>query len=78
LTHGSSIYLLLLLLYQLQYLAWKTLLQPRLQKEEDKQAEADAAAWAAKAQERRRLGIGPPLQPTPENAWRLEQMYDDD
>eukprot|EP00775_Hariotina_reticulata_P004681 gene4681-4934_t len=42
------------------------------------QAAADEAAWAAKATERKRLGIGPPLKPTPENAWRLEQMYDDD
>lgn len=62
----------------LQYLAWKTLLQPHLQKDEDAQAAADAAAWAQKATERKRLGIGPPLQPTSENAWRLEQMYDDD
>lgn len=61
-----------------QYLAWKTLLVPRLQREEDKQAEADEAAWVAKAAERKRLGIGPPLKPTAENAWRLEQMYDDD
>lgn len=75
---GSSLKWLIPVVAYGQYLAWKTLLQPRLQKEEDKQAEADAAAWAAKAQERRRLGIGPPLQPTPENAWRLEQMYDDD
>jgi hypothetical protein len=51
---------------------------PRLQQEEDKQAAADEAAWAAKAVERKRLGIGPPLKPTPDNAWRLEQMYDDD
>lgn len=42
------------------------------------QAAADEAAWAAKAAERKRLGIGPPLKPTPENQWRLEQMYDDD
>lgn len=61
-----------------QYLAWKTLLVPRLQKEEDKQIAADDAAWAAKAAERKRLGIGPPLQPSADNQWRLEQMYDDD
>lgn len=34
--------------------------------------------WREKAAERRRLGIGPPLRPSAENAWRLEQMYDDD
>ena len=34
--------------------------------------------WREKAAERRRLGIGPPLRPSPENAWRLEQMYDDE
>jgi hypothetical protein len=34
--------------------------------------------WREKAVERRRLGIGPPLRPSAENAWRLEQMYDDD
>lgn len=61
-----------------QYLAWKTLLVPRLQQEEDKQAAADEAAWAAKATERKRLGIGPPLRPSADNQWRLEQMYDDD
>jgi hypothetical protein len=31
-----------------QYLAWKTLLVPRLQQEEDKQAAADEVVWAAK------------------------------
>ncbi|KAF8061109.1 TOC34 [Scenedesmus sp. PABB004] len=61
-----------------QYMAWKTLLQPALRREEDKVSAADEAAWAAKAAERKRLGIGPPLRPTPDNAWRLEQMYDDD
>jgi hypothetical protein len=39
---------------------------------------ADESAWAAKVQERKRLGIGPPLRPNNENQWRLEQMYDDD
>jgi len=42
------------------------------------QAAADEAAWAAKATERKRLGIGPPLRPSADNQWRLEQMYDDD
>jgi hypothetical protein len=42
------------------------------------QIAADDAAWAAKAAERKRLGIGPPLQPSADNQWRLEQMYDDD
>lgn len=42
------------------------------------QAAADEAAWDVKAAERKRLGIGPPLKPTPENQWRLEQMYDDE
>lgn len=32
----------------------------------------------AQANERKRLGIGPPLKPSKENAWRLEQMYEDD
>jgi hypothetical protein len=61
-----------------QYLAFKTLLQPILQADEDAQAELDEATWKERAAERKKLGIGPPLKPTDENAWRLEQMYDDD
>jgi len=45
--------------YCLQYMAWKTLLVPRLRQEEDKQAAADEAAWVAKAAERKRFRMGP-------------------
>lgn len=34
--------------------------------------------WREKAAQRQRLGIGAPLKPTKENAWRLEQIYEDD
>jgi len=61
-----------------QYLAFKTLLQPILQADEDAQAELDDATWKERAAERKKLGIGPPLKPTDEDSWRLEQMYDDD
>lgn len=59
-------------------MAWKLVLEPHLRKDEDTQAAADDEIWREKASERRRLGIGPPLRPGTENAWRLEQMYDDD
>jgi hypothetical protein len=59
-------------------MAFKLLLEPRLRKDEDLQAAQDEEIWREKAAERRRLGIGPPLRPSPENAWRLEQLYDDD
>lgn len=61
-----------------QLMAWKLVLEPHLKKDEDRQAAADEEVWREKAAERRRLGIGPPLRPSAENAWRLEQMYDDD
>ncbi|KAI8464195.1 MAG: TOC34m [Monoraphidium minutum] len=61
-----------------QYMAWKVWLEPLLRKDEDKQAEKDEEIWREKAAERRRLGIGPPLRPSAEDAWRLEQMYDDE
>jgi hypothetical protein len=57
---------------------FKQVLQPLLQRDEDDQAAADNVVWQQRAAERKRLGIGPPLKPSPENAWRLEQMYDDD
>ena len=38
----------------------------------------DDLAWDLKAQRRKRLGVGAPLRPTKENAWRLEQIYEDD
>lgn len=59
-------------------MAWKLVLEPHLSKDEDRQAAADEEIWREKAAERRRLGIGPPLRPSKEDAWRLEQMYDDD
>lgn len=61
-----------------QYVAWKVWLEPMLKKDEDRLAEQEDEIWREKAAERRRLGIGPPLRPSKENAWRLEQMYDDD
>lgn len=61
-----------------QYMAWRLVLEPHLKKDEDRQASVDDEVWREKAAERRRLGIGPPLRPSAENAWRLEQMYDDD
>ncbi|GBF87561.1 translocase of chloroplast-like protein [Raphidocelis subcapitata] len=61
-----------------QYMVWKLLLEPRLRKDEDLQAAQDEEIWREKTAERRRLGIGPPLRPSGENAWRLEQLYDDD
>ncbi len=63
---------------QPQFMAWKLLLEPRLRKDEDRQAARDEEVWKEKAAERRRLGIGPPLRPSAENTWRLEQLYDDD
>ncbi len=62
----------------LQYLAFKHLLQPILLKDEKACEEEDEEVWKEKVKERKRLGIGEPLKPSAENAWRLEQMYDDD
>lgn len=61
-----------------QYWLWNKFIVPELRKDEALVAADDERVWRVKARRRRELGIGPPLQPTKENAWRLEQMYDDD
>jgi hypothetical protein len=61
-----------------QALLWRRFLLPELSRDERAVAEEGERVWRVKARRRRDLGIGPPLRPTPENAWRLEQMYDDD
>jgi hypothetical protein len=53
-------------------------LKPELDRDYKSLQEMDDHVWRVKAAERKRLGIGPPLKPTKENAWRLEQMYEDD
>jgi hypothetical protein len=59
-------------------MAWKLVLEPMLTKDEDRKAAQEDEIWREKTAERRRLGIGPPLRPSARDAWRLEQMYDDD
>ena len=50
-------------------------LQPRLESDYKSMQAMDEKVWTVKAEERRKLGIGPPLKPTKENAWRLEQVW---
>ena len=61
-----------------QYMLWKKLLQPELEADYKRLQAMDEHVWSTKAEDRRRLGIGPPLRPSKENAWRLEQIYEDD
>ena len=53
-------------------------MRPRLQKDWDAQQSYESGIWDAKAENRRKLGIGPPLRPTGDDVWRLEQRYEDD
>uniref|UniRef100_A0A7S0R593 AIG1-type G domain-containing protein n=1 Tax=Chlamydomonas leiostraca TaxID=1034604 RepID=A0A7S0R593_9CHLO len=61
-----------------QYFLWRQLLKPRLDEDRAKEAEYDELVWEEAAKERSRLGLHAPRRPTKENAWRLEQIYDDD
>jgi len=61
-----------------QWLLWRDFIQPRMVHDKKRQSQADEYIWTAKADQRKRLGIGPPLKPTAVNAWRLEQIYEDD
>ena len=61
-----------------QYMLWKELLKPELDSDYKKLQAMDENVWKVKTEDRRRLGIGPPLRPSKENAWRLEQIYEDD
>ncbi|KAG1679820.1 hypothetical protein FOA52_012732 [Chlamydomonas sp. UWO 241] len=61
-----------------QFYVWTKVLKPELDKDYKGLKAQDDYVWRAKAAERQRLGIGPPLRPSKENAWRLEQMYEDD
>ncbi|KAJ9506779.1 hypothetical protein QJQ45_002996 [Haematococcus lacustris] len=61
-----------------QYMFFKNVLQPILQHDRKRQDEADDYIWRVKARQRRELGIGPALRPSKANAWRLEQIYEDD
>jgi hypothetical protein len=62
----------------LQYYLFREVLKPILDRDLKRQQDADDRVWSVKAAQRQRLGIGPPLKPTKEAAWRLEQIYDDD
>lgn len=75
--NNSFKWLLPVVLYG-QYFLWNKFLVPELRRDEKLVAEEDERMWRIKARRRKDLGIGPPLKPTKENAWRLEQMYDDD
>ena len=57
-----------------QYMLWKRVLQPQLESDFKGMKAMDEHVWTVKAEERRRLGIGAPLKPSKENAWRLEQV----
>ncbi len=61
-----------------QYLLFRDWIRPRMDRDLKRQQDADEHVWSVKEEQRRKLGIGPPLRPTKENAWRLEQIYDDD
>lgn len=61
-----------------QYYIWVKILKPQLDTEYNELKKMDERVWSVKADQRRKLGIGPPLKPTEKNAWRLEQMYEDD
>ena len=61
-----------------QYYVWVKLLKPQLDNEYQELKKMDQRVWSVKADQRRKLGIGPPLNPNEKNAWRLEQMYEDD
>jgi hypothetical protein len=61
-----------------QYMIWKEILKPELDSDYKKLRASDEHIWNVKTEDRRRLGIGPPLRPSKENAWRLEQIYEDD
>ncbi len=58
----------------LQYFLWKKVLQPILDSDYKNLQDLDERVWRVKAEDRQRLGIGPPLRPSKENAWRLEQV----
>lgn len=61
-----------------QYLVWREVLKPRLDADKRKEDEHEDFVWQTAAKERARLGLHAPRRPTKENAWRLEQIYDDD
>ncbi len=61
-----------------QYFLFRDFIRPRMDRDLKRQQEADEHVWEVKAEQRKKLGIGPPLKPSKENAWRLEQIYEDD
>jgi hypothetical protein len=57
-----------------QYYLFQKFIRPQLDTDKKDLADMDEHVWKVKSEERRRLGIGPPLKPGKENAWRLEQV----
>ncbi|GAX84047.1 hypothetical protein CEUSTIGMA_g11471.t1 [Chlamydomonas eustigma] len=60
-----------------QFYLWTKVLKPQLEADYKNMQASDEHIWTVKAEQRRKLGIGPPLKPSKQNAWRLEQMYED-
>nr|BCL66170.1 translocon at the outer envelope membrane of chloroplasts 34 [Volvox reticuliferus] len=61
-----------------EFLFYQHLLRPALESNQRCVAEEEGKVWSLRRLQRRALGLHIPHQLNKEEAWRLEQMYDDD